>query len=301
MAKIPVSSDAGGNVPKFLAVALIALSALPAPTLADWSISAAAQTRYDDNVGNARSDDDKVSDEVFGAAVSAFQTWVLGEAYTLSAGGDLSGEWFDHLHGLRNASVDGAVSLKKKWGLGAFAPWSRAALSVGRSDFDASYRDFTNYRAAVASGKRIDQRLNVWVEYSFEHRTAAAGAIAEPGFSADAFTQNGHRFAATMEYSASARILLSLGAFARRGDVVSTVQSDDAIYDRARAAERDPALGADAYAFRVLGNTYGARIGAGFVLTEHSLLACNYLRARSYAAGADYLKSVAEISWSYRY
>jgi hypothetical protein len=221
--------------------------------------------------------------------------------YTLSAGGDLSGEWFDHFDGLSNASLAAAVSLKRKWGYGAFAAWSRATLSVGRAEFRDSYRDYTAYRAELATGKRLGERFNLWAEYSYEHRSATAGENEEPGISSDAFTLNGHRIAASLEYTASAKILLSVGAFARRGDVVSTVQSDEGIYLRARAIEEDPALGEDAYAYRVLGNTYGVRIGAGYALTKHSLIGCAYLRARTYASGADYLKSTAEINWSYRY
>lgn len=288
-------------MPRMFALALIAMSTMPVAALADWSVSAAAQARYDDNVGNAQNYGDKVSDEIFGATLSAFQTLSLSDAYSLSAGGDLSGEWFDHLNGLRNAALDGVLSLKRKWGLGAFAPWGRASLSVGRSEFDDSYRDFTAYRAALAAGKRINPRLNLWVEYSFEHHAAAAGENVEPGIAADAFTQNGHRFAASMEYAASAKVFLSLSAFARRGDVVSTVQSDEAIYPRARAIEEDPALGEDAYAYRVIGNTYGVRAGVGYAVTEHSLLGFAYLRALTYAQGTDYTKSVTEINWSYRY
>jgi hypothetical protein len=281
-------SGEGGRVPKVLALALIGLSALPVPVLAEWSISAAAQARYDDNVGNAQNYDDKVSDEIFGASLSAFQTLVLSEDdYTLSIGGDLSGERFDHFNGLSNAVLTAAASLKRKWGYGAFAPWGRATLAGGRAEFDDSYRSYSVYRAALAGGKRFGERFNLWAEYAYEHRSAAAGDNVEPGVSSDAFTQNAHRIAATLEYTASAKIFLTLNVSARRGDVVSTVQSDEGIYSRARAIEEDPALGEDAYAYRVLGNTYGVRIGAAYALTNHSLLGCDYLRARSYASGTD--------------
>jgi hypothetical protein len=117
--------------PWILALTLIAMSTMPAAALADWSVSAAAQALYDDNVGNAQNYGDQVSDEIFGATLSAFQTLSLSDAYSLSAGADLRGEWFDHLNGLRNAALDGVLSLKRKWGLGAFAPWLRASLSLG--------------------------------------------------------------------------------------------------------------------------------------------------------------------------
>jgi hypothetical protein len=289
-------------VPRKLSlVALIALGMLPAAANADWAVSAATQARYDDNVGNAQDYDDKVSDEIIGATLSAYQLVPLSSGYLLTAGGELSGEWFDHLRGLRNASAEGLLSIKRKWGWGAFAPWARASVSVGRSEFDASYRDFTTYRTSLAAGKRFDERWNLWVEYSFEHRAAAAGENVEPGISADAFTLNGHRLAVSMEYSVNSKLYIDLGLFARRGDVVSTVQADEAIYAGARAVEEDPALGEDAYAYRVIGNTYGLRPGVSYSLTEHSLLSLSYLRARTYAQSADYVKSVTELAWSYRF
>jgi hypothetical protein len=289
-------------VPKQLSLAaLIALGMLPAAANADWAVSAAAQVRYDDNVGNAQNYDDQVSDEIIGATLSAYQVLPLSDGWLLTAGGDLSGEWFDHLSGLRNASVEGLLSIKRKWGWGAFAPWARASVSVGRSEFDASYRDFTTYRMSLAAGKRFDERWNLWVDYSFEHRAAAAGENVQPGISADAFSLNGHRLAVSMEYSVSSKLYIDLGLFARRGDVVSTVQSDEAIYAGARAVEEDPALGEDAYAYRIIGNTYGLRPGVSYALTEHSLLSVGYLRARTYAQSADYMKSVTELAWSYRF
>jgi hypothetical protein len=289
-------------VPRNLALtALIALGALPAVANADWAVSAAAQARYDDNVGNAQNYDDKVSDEIIGATLSAYRVLPLSSGYLLTAGGDLNGEWFDHLSGLRNASVDGMLSIKRKWGLGAFAPWARASISIGRAEFDASYRDFTAYRISLSAGKRFDERWNVWTEYSFERRAAAAGENVEPGISANAFTQNGHRLAVSMEYSMSSKFYIDLGLFVRRGDVVSTVQSDEAVNDGAHAVEDDPALGKEAYAYRVIGNTYGVRPGVSYALTEHSLLSLAYLRARTYAQSADYVKSVSELAWSYRF
>jgi hypothetical protein len=294
--------SSGGGVPRnFALAALIALGMLPAAANADWALSAAAQARYDDNVGNAQNYDDQVSDEIIGASLSAYQVLPLSSGWLLTAGGDLSGEWFDHLSGLRNASVAGLLSIKRKWGWGAFAPWARASVSVGRSEFDASYRDFTAYRMLLAAGKRYDERWNLWVEYSFEHRAAAAGENVEPGISANAFTLNGHRLAVSVEYSVSSKLHIDLGLFGRRGDVVSTVQSDEAIYAGARAVEEDPALGADAYAYRVIGNTYGLRPGVSYALTERSLLNLAYLRARTYAQSADYMKSVTELAWGYRF
>jgi hypothetical protein len=281
--------------------ALIAAGMLPAAAHADWALSTAAQSSYDGNIGNAEHYADKVGDEILGATLSAYQALPLSSGLLLTAGGDLSGAWFDHLAGLRNVSVDGSLALRKKWGLGAFAPWVRMSVSVGRSEFDASYRDFTTSRSSLAAGKRLGDRWNIWAEYSFEHRAAAPGAIVIPGISADVFTQNAQSLAVSTEYSIVSRLYLDLGLFVRRGDVISTSRPDPEILAAARAVEHDPALGMDAYAYRILGNTYGMRPALSFGVSEHSLLKLAYLRARVYAQGANYVKSVTELAWSYRF
>jgi hypothetical protein len=281
--------------------ALVAAGMLPAAGHADWASSATAQSSYDGNVGNAEHYADKVGDEIVGATLSANQVLPLCSGLLLTAGGDLSGAWFDHLGGLRNVSVDGSLSLRKKWGLGPFAPWARMSVSVGRSQFDAAYRDFTTARASLAAGKRFGDRWNVWTEYSYEHRAAAPGASVIPGISADVFTENTQSLAVSTEYSIVSKLYLDLGLFVRRGDVISTSRPDPEILAVARAVEHDPALGNDAYAYRILGNTYGMRPALGFGVSEHSLLRLAYLRARSYAQGADYVKSVTELAWIYRF
>ncbi len=65
------------------------------------------------------------------------------------------------------------LSLKKKWGLGALAFWSRAGISVGRADYDDGYRDATLYCASLEVGKRLDERWNLWAKFSFDRRRAA--------------------------------------------------------------------------------------------------------------------------------
>src|SRR5258707_5190371 len=153
--------------------ALIVLGAMPYAARSDWTLGAAAALRHDNNVGNAESSSDIVGDSMIGARLSIFQLFPLGESYSVTVGGDLNGEAFRRLTGLNNASIDGTFALKRKWGLGAFAPWARAGVSVGRSSYDDSYRNAWNYRATLASGRRGDERWNLWAEYAFDRRGAS--------------------------------------------------------------------------------------------------------------------------------
>jgi long-subunit fatty acid transport protein len=226
----------------------------------------------------------------------------LGESYSVTVGGDLNGEAFRRLTGLNNASLDGTISLKKKWGLGAFAPWARAGVSVGRSSYDDSYRNAWNYRATLASGRRIDERWNLWAEYAFDRRAASPRMEEVPGLSGDAFSQDSHNVAVNLEYSLNESTFLALGLLGRRGDVVSTTGDSEKTNYAPRALAADPAFGPEAYAYKLTGTTYGFRVGVNYAPTPHSLLGLGFERLNTHADGGNsYTKSVPEITWDYRF
>ena len=282
--------------------ALLVLGAVPCAAASDWTLGAAAALRHDDNVGNARSSSDIVGDSTIDARLSVFQLFPLGDSYSVTVGGDLDGEAFRRLTGLNNASIDATFALKKKWGLGAFAPWARAGVSVGRSSYDDSYRNAWTYRATLASGRRIDDRWNLWAEYAFDRRAASPRMEEVPGVSGDAFSQDSHNVAANLEYSLNENTFLAFALLGRHGDVVSTTQDTGTSYYAPRALAEDPAFGPDAYAYKLTGTTYGFRVGVNYAPTPHSLLSLGFERLDTHAdGGGSYTKSVPDITWDYRF
>jgi hypothetical protein len=284
--------------------ALLVFCAAPHTARSDWVVATAATLSHDDNVGDARSHADLVSDFSTSGTVSMLRLIPVGESYTLVAGGDLSGQLYDNLTGLRNASIDGLLSLKKKWGLGAFAAWARAGISVGRSDYEDGYRDATVYRASLEMGKRIDERWNLAVKYDLERRAATPGAREIYGLSSDAFSQTGRNLTANAQYSLSDRISLSLSSLLRHGDVVSTTRSAGYNYRLTdlKAAAPDPTFGPGASAYRLEGTTYGVRLGADYSLTNHSLIGWGFERLETHARGGNnYTNSVPQLTWNYQF
>ncbi|MEP6886171.1 MAG: hypothetical protein ABJC66_15600 [Gammaproteobacteria bacterium] len=256
--------------------------------------------RHDTNVGNAQPTSDIVPDTVIGARVSIFQQFPLSGGYSVTVGGDLSGESFHRLDGLNNASLQGVFSLKKKWGLGAFAPWARIGASAGRVDYRDGYRNAWLYRATLASGRRIDERWNLWADYAYERRAAKAQEELVPGISGDAYSQDSHTLGANLEFAVNERISLTLRLLGRHGDVVSTSEPRENIYYAARALAEDPAFGPEDYAYRLVGTTYGFRIGVSYSPTVHSLLGFGFQRLDTHAQDENhYMKSVPEITWDY--
>jgi len=283
--------------------ALITLSTAAHTAWGDWSLAAAASANYDNNVGNAQAASDKVQDYAANANLSLYDLIPLGGGFGVAAGAEAAGEAYDRLQGLNNASINGTLSLKKKWGLGAFAPWSRAQISLGRESYRDGYRDATLYRASLELGKRVDERWNLWAQYSFERRDAAPASEVVPGRSSDAFSQDGNNLAATAEFSLSERVSLSAGFLWRHGDVTSTsLVPWNYLYVAATAVAEDPTFGPDAYAYRITATTYGIRVGAEFFATTHSTIGFDFQQLDTQAKGGNnYLKSMPEITWNYRF
>jgi hypothetical protein len=285
--------------------ALLIFCAVSHTARSDWTVATAGALSHDDNVSNARNPNDKISDSSASATVSLLQMIPIGESYSLAAGGELSGQLYDTLTGLRNGSIDGLLSLKKKWGLGAFALWTRAAVSVGRSNYEDGYRDATIYTASLELGKRVDERWNLAMKYAFERRAATPGDSEIYGLSSDAFSQTGRSFAANAEYTLSERFSITLGSLLRHGDVVSTTQTAASGYYlllNSKAVAPDPTFGPRAYAYRLNGTTYGVRLGAEYSLTAHSLIGCGFQRLETHAQdGNNYTDSMPELTWNYRF
>jgi hypothetical protein len=283
-------------------VVLTVLGVAPNTARSDWTLGADAEWHHDNNVGNAENPADIIEDSIVGGHLSMYQVMALGEGYSLSAGGDLRGETFHRLDGLSSASLGAGLTLKKKWGLGAFAPWIRAGASITRSDYRENYRNASIYLATVALGRRIDERWNLWADYAFERRSAATQEQQEPGVSGDAYSEVSHRVTANVEYALNEVVFLDADLSVRSGDIVSTTLSEYRIYDAARAIAEDPAFGPDAYAYKLIGTTYGFRVGINYSPTPHTLVECGFQRFDTRAEGGNgYTKSMPEISWSYRY
>jgi hypothetical protein len=279
---------------------LLALCAVAHTAHGDWTVATSAAVSHDDNVGNARNSASIVQDSSAGATVSLLQLIQLGENYSIAAGGNLSGRVYEHLSGLNDASLEGVLSLKRKWGLGAFAPWARVGISLGRAHYADDYRSATVYRASLEVGKRIDERFSMWANYGFERRRATP--VEFYGESEDVFSQSGRSLKVGMQYSLSTRLSLSLGSLWRQGDVVSTTAPGTDLYANYKAWASDPTFGVGAYAYRLDGTTYGARLGVEYSLSAHNLIGGGFQRLETHAQGGNnYGDSMPELTWNYRF
>jgi hypothetical protein len=311
MRAILVSAAPGGNAlhrgqlsiaTLITCVYAILMASVPCSAYGDWNVGAEARVLHDNNVGNAQYYSDIVSDTIVDATLSVFDLFPIGEGYSFTAGADLNGEHYNRITGLSNATAGVSAALKKKWGLGAFAPWARVELSAAHSDYQDDYRNAGIYRGKLASGKRIDDRWNLWAEYFYERVSAASQPEEVPGISGDAFSQSSNNLSLNVEYSAYAHTFLDLGLIYRHGDIVSTGEGGYQIANYARAIAEDPAFGPEDYAYRLSGTTFGFKAGASYSLTAHSLVGLDFRRFDTHAYdGNGYTKSIVEITVDYAF
>lgn len=282
--------------------ALLVFCAAVHTARSDWVLATTAALDHDNNVGNAQSASSVVSDSRARANASLLEQVPLDDGFSLSVGGDVSGELYDHFSGLNHASVEGLFSLKKKWGFGAFAPWSRAGIAVGRAEYDDRYRNATLYSASLEAGRRLDERWNLWAKYAFEVRDAAPAESDLYGVPSDVFSQRGQTLNVGVQYSLTERLSMSFGSLLRYGDVVSTTAPATGIFVNSKAVALDPTFGPDAYAYRLVGTTFGARLGLEYSLSTHSLIGFGFQRLDAHARGGiTYGDSMPELTWSYQF
>jgi hypothetical protein len=281
--------------------ALLVFCAASHTARSDWILTASGALDHDNNVGNAQDYASMVADSRVAAAAFLSQQLTFGGGMSLSASGGVSGQLYERLSGLNNASLEAILSLKKKWDLGALAPWTRAGISVGRVDYDDRYRDATLYSASLEAGKRLDERWNLWATYLFDRRRATPVESDLYEVSSDVFSQRGRSFKIGVQYSLSERISLIVGSLLRYGDVVSTTQMGESIFGDSKAVAPDPTFGPDAYAYRLEGTTFGAKLGLEYSLTPHTVVGLGFQRLDTHArGGATYGDSIAELTWNYQ-
>jgi hypothetical protein len=275
-------------------------SSFPLHALAEWTVSTQARYRHDDNIGNAESSYDIVGDSIFGASFSLQNFVPLSAGYSLSVGADVGTELYGEHHGLSDTSVGLSLGLRKKWGLGAYAPWVRLGLAATRLNYDYGYRDGWLYRTGLSAGKRLGERWNIWAEYAYERRTASSQPELVPGISGDAYSQVNRNLLANAEFSWNEHTFLTVGALARNGDVVSTTEINVKLFAVSAGLAADPAFGDEAYAYKIGARSYGLTLGLGFAATRHALIGVGLQRLYTRGDGDnDYAKTILAVTWDY--
>ena len=283
-------------------VLLVLPFCFPTAAAADWIADVDAGVIYDNNLNNAELERDIRSDSALTASLSVGQVLQLDTDHSLAVTADLKSELYKHHSGMNNLTAGATLSLRRKLGLGAAAPWLRVSASGARLQFDESLRDGWLYRAGAAAGKRFAERWDVQVAYGFEKRTADNARPVIAALPGNVFDLRSHSLSLDLRYSASDTILLFAGYSWRNGDVVSTSVPNAKIFRASTALARDPVFPVGNFAYTLDAISHHAVVGVSVALNSHSSVNLSYARQITYGAGDNnYYKSLFAASYSYSF
>jgi hypothetical protein len=276
----------------------VALLLLATGAQADDVLDLQGGALYDSNLSRAQYYDDIKSDTAFQAALAWGRFVPLSDSLTMRATLDAAGEIYARYSGLDNMSVGGSVSLRRKSGLGAFAPWVGAAGSAARLEYKNSVRDGWRYEIGVGAGKRITEAWDVEASFRYQHRTADHNVAVAPGISGAVFDLQSHQAGLRSEYALTQRVSIAAGYDQRRGDVASTTLRNFTIYTNSDAIAPDPVFGPDTVGYRIYAITRAWRAGASYALgTSNSINLTGERWISRARGGLDYYNTLIGVSY----
>jgi hypothetical protein len=273
-------------------------------TYAEWIGNTDVSIQHDSNINNGELDSDVKEATSLNVSVSATDFFALEDGKNVSVTLNAKGEGFDHYSGLNNVALGASLSLRKKWALGAFAPWVGASLSTAHLNYANNIRNGWRHQFALRGGKRVTEQFNVLAELMSEQRDANPQIPDQPNLSGDVFSQKSQALSLNAEYVLNDRMFMTLGTMLRRGGIAATATESQKILDASNAAAADPVLsfGPHVYAYRLDGTTRGLNANMTFNLDTHSTVRVSLARFLTHANGdVNYAKNVQMIFWNHNF
>lgn len=227
-----------------------------------------SRIKHDDNVGNSRVRY-AVADTVVANTLRFGRIIDIGEdPYLLTFNGKINNQTYHRLDGLNQLAVGVGVDLKKKLGLGPYAPIVAANINFERQQFQQEDKNLNVQVLELRASKRVWDELNLSIHASTERRHAADNNSVKPGLSGAVYDGSNRQLSLNADYTCWANSILSLQYSIRRGDlVVSTITNSAAIINVAKAIRPDPAFGSDRDAYKVEGEIKSLGLSFTYPLT----------------------------------
>lgn len=226
---------------------------------------------YDDNVTNAEIPSDIRSDVSAGMKGTGGTRIDLDEFGLLDLAGDLL--WTAHAHydGLDEIDLGGHASLRKKLGLGLFAPSVNATVAVSHASFQGDVRDGWLTTVSVGASERVTSRLLLRLDIGLQYRTQDHPEAAFTGLSGEVFRQFDQTQRLGAELTLTDHLALLASYERRKGDAnLSLHNGPDADLGDALAVSPDPTFGPNTVVERFKALTQSGLLGVNYVLGARS-------------------------------
>lgn len=247
----------------------------------EWFLDAGLGADYDSNVPRAQDDRDIEEDGAFALDMAPGYHFQLTDRAGLALSAVFRGEKFLDWDGLDNVSAGIAAALRVKFGLGAQAPWIRAAAAFVHDDFDHALRDAWRRTLSFSAGVRTGGRWSWQAGYFHDRRRA--DDIDDIPFLADNFGIGGqawdidaHNVTASAAFDVNDRWSFQFSFTRRMGEVTSTTRIGREIFEASDAIAADEVFGADRFAYRIDADTNIFTFSLNRAIGDHASVELGY-------------------------
>lgn len=280
-------------------VCLLVLLVFVRPALAgwvEWIVDAGISYNHTENINNAFVEADERDDSIITSAFTfgrVYQLAVLTRA-TLSV--ELSYDYHDDIANLNHLSTGGVISIKHKFGIGRAMPWIQATAAASRLDYRGDLWDSNLYTLKLSSGKRLHDRVDATVIYTYEFRDGDT--------SPSTFDHNSQTGAVGLNFLLTEKALLGVKYSIRGGDIaaVCSPKSFARIQDIAKDVQFDDTFekGWCLYRIDATTQTFGINLSYAF-FGGHSSLNLGYEHQDGDITRFTYSTDTAWASINYSY
>jgi hypothetical protein len=248
---------------------------------------------YNNNAPNGARPQDILSEQSLAVDISAGKYFQLNDTVGLTLAVDAAMTRHDKYSRLDSFSFGVSSSLKKKIGLGYFAPVLRLSVAAAHLDSKHNPRDQWVYNAGFGISKRLHDRFDISLQYSYKDTQADdVPVIDNPflvsrGITGDAYDLTTNRIDALGIFSATERLSLYAGYARQQGTIIASTPRYIEILDISDAVAPDPVFGEEivAYTFDADSNIY--MTGLSWAINGHTSINLGYERRESKGAAKD--------------
>lgn len=253
----------------------------------DWIRDFRGEVSYDDNLSNSNRGADQRDDFALEGHARFGRFGELTDDLRLTVTADLDARTFVHYEDFNSVTVGSTMSLRYRFGLGAMAPFVRVEGSGGYADFKQTLQSGGRFRAGIAIGKRLTERLALDASYFFE----------DIGGHIRLFERRSHTFALAAAFDLTERTQVTAVYELREGEVISyAVPPRPDIVALANDRREVDTFGRPYVAYNLDATTHTLAFGVSQALTESVSVSARYEWQATNRSQISYFGNVVRVS-----
>ncbi len=268
----------------------------------EWIADAELAYETNSNINNAVFESAEENETIVSPFVSLGRVYQLTDLTRLTFTVDATAGFHREFEKLDYNSFGLSVSARHKLGIGPTVPWIKAAARANRINSRSDLRTGQKYEISLQAGKRINERLDGSVTYTYDNRDSDDSTPIIAGLPGNVYDLQGHKVGANVNFLVWDNIMWSLAYAYRRGDIASTCTPDilPIVMSVVDAVTEDDAIPGCAYRMDAATNQISTNLSYTF-LQGHAAFSVGYNRREGVKENFSYINDIwrARINYSY--